>query len=740
LSAASGTALQLDRLHAVAVRLKAAAEAVNHRRALVLAGSRRWCGEAAGAVIEASGSASTLWISDNAPAGVVCWPAAQAHGVLGREFAAVIFDAWAGFDPDAFGAVTGTLRGGGLLLLLTPRFAAWSGYADPENARIATAPYGAADVGGRFLRRLVRVLSGDEDLVLLEEGAPLVDFPQPPTIARTAPASEDPECRTGDQQRAVEAIVKLASGHSHRRRHIVLTSDRGRGKSAALGIAAARLLRRGFDHIIVTGPSLDAVAPVFEQAHRLLPDAHASRAAIHLGQRYMEFASPDALAFAARRAGLLLVDEAATIPAPLLERLLNHYSRIAFATTVHGYEGTGRGFALRFYKVLDRHSRGWKAVHLETPVRWARHDPVERLVFRALLLDAGAGPPEAMVPCDPDVLAVERLDRDRLVEDEPLLAELFGLLVLAHYRTRPHDLRQLLDGPNLSVYVLRVRGHVAATALVAAEGGLDEEQARAICEGRRRPHGHLLPEALAAHAGVEQAPGLRSARIMRIAVHPVLQSRGLGTRLIDGVVEQARADGFDYVGSSFGATDRLLRFWGGSGFLPVRVGVKRGARSGAHSVIMLRGLSEAGLRVCSDARRGFLDLLPHQLSDPLRDVEPGLAARLMLCPGSTAPWVSSQQDLSALQAFACARRDYESCMAALWRIACAALSDPRARLRLDDCQRDALVVKVLQRRSWRTCAEVLRVTGRAAVIECMRGAARSLLDSGDAPADQRGPR
>ncbi|HIP81622.1 MAG TPA: DUF1726 domain-containing protein, partial [Leucothrix mucor] len=39
----------------------------------------------------------------------------EAHRFLGQEFDAVIIDLHEGFDANAFGAITGTIRGGGYL-------------------------------------------------------------------------------------------------------------------------------------------------------------------------------------------------------------------------------------------------------------------------------------------------------------------------------------------------------------------------------------------------------------------------------------------------------------------------------------------------------------------------------------------------------------------------------------------------------------------------------------------------
>lgn len=733
--------LSFNEITAVTVELAASAQACNHRWTLVLAGAEPWCRQAAAAALAGVSFTHVLWISEHAPEGANAVKGAQTGSVLGREFDAVVFDAYSGFDVDAFGAVAGTVRGGGLLLLLTPPLDEWPEFPDPVHRRIAVAPFKAADVTGRFLQRLVRVMRTAASVQVIEQGRE-AEYLVPDAGSHKQDRSgdapqfvqEEPGCRTADQRAAVEAIIRVATGH--RRRPVVLTSDRGRGKSASLGIAAAHLLRQGVRRIVVTAPRLDAVAPVFEHAQRMLPGASSARGVLHLGEACLEFAPPDELVLAPRHADLMLVDEAAAIPAPLLERLLRHYARIAFATTVHGYEGTGRGFAVRFNKVLDRRTPGWKALRLETPIRWAPGDPLERFVFRALLLDATPALDEVIAGARVDECSIERLDRDCLVDDEALLTELFGLLVLAHYRTTPGDLRNLLDGTNLSVYAVRYAGHVVATALVAEEGGFDAQTATEIYAGRRRPRGHLIPQSLATHAGVEQAARLKCARVMRIAVHPAVQGRGFGTGLLHVILEQARAAGFDYVGASFGATVALLRFWERSGFLPARVGLTREASSGTHSAIVLHPLTPAGKEVAAVARERLLAHLPYLLAEPLRDLDPHLVAALLRRSGARAPALDGQ-DWRDVVAFAFALRRYETSLAPVWKLVSGALADPCSAKLLSEVEREILIAKVLQKRSWAEVAAGLEFTGRAAATDALRRALRPLvMHYGDALARQ----
>jgi tRNA(Met) cytidine acetyltransferase len=707
--------------------LQAQACAARQRRVLVLAGEAGWCREMARRAVAVLGLSRISWVSSASvlsgemPGGEIL-EAGAAKRLLGQERDLLVFDAHAGFDPDVFGATTGAVCGGGLLILLCPRLVAWARFADPAAERIAVFPFGYADVGSRFLRRLVRIVTTGDGVAIVEQGELL---PSLETEAKSIAVAEcvDEVFRTTDQQAAVVAIEQVLRGR--RRRPLVLVSDRGRGKTAALGIAAAQLLTMAQRplRIVVTAPRLAAVAPLFAQARRLLPAADAREGHLRLGASSLEFIAPDVLCLSTSPADLVLVDEAAAIPASLLRTLLNRYARLVFASTEHGYEGTGRGFAVRFRQVLDAHTPGWTALRLTQPIRWAKHDPLERLVFRMLLLDAAPAADAAVRDVGVAETEIARLDRGLLADDEPTLGQLFGLLVTAHYRTTPNDLRNLLDGPGLQVYIMRYREQIVATALVAAEGGFDATLAEAIYSGRRRPRGHLLPQSLVTHVGLQDAASLRCARIMRIAVHPALQRRGLGSALLHHLRDEAQRQGFQLLGASFGATPGLLHFWRRAGLRPARVGFRRGQASGEHSVMVLAPIDAAGEMVCRAAYTRLAADLPHWLSDPLRELDSAVVVALLA--GDIAP-VVNEADRRVLGDFAAGYRGFEDTLGPLWRLAVSALLGPLAGLPAQE--RDVLVARVLQKREWAQVSILCGLTGRAAIIDCLRRAVGRLLD------------
>jgi tRNA(Met) cytidine acetyltransferase len=706
--------------------LRTQASVSNHRLALVLAGSRHWTLSATSAAISSQPAGQIVWLTEQKLPGR-CLSISQGHKLLGSELNTLVYDAQDGFDPDSFGAALGALRGGGLLLLLIPDPESWAGLPDPQAARVTVYPFAAAQVTGRFLGRIARSLHRSQGILTLSESAPHAQALIPPTLS-TLLSIEKPsgDCRTPDQARAVAAII--ATAHGRARRPLVLSSDRGRGKSSALGIAVARLLAKGRRAVLVTAPRRSAVDPIFQQASRLLPQAEVHANRIRHLDALVEFLPPDRLCRSRPNSDLLLVDEAAGIPAPLLERLLSEHSRVVFATTVHGYEGTGRGFEIRFRRILDRLTPLWRELRMETPVRWAPGDPLERFAAEALLLSAAPAPESQVADARPETCRSQLLDRDALAKDETTLSQLFGLLVLAHYQTRPMDLRHLLDGPNVRVYGLFHEGQIAATALVAVEGGFGPDLAREIFAGRRRPRGHLLPQTLSAHAGIQEAAALRYTRVVRIAVHPAVQGRGLGRLLLEGIVDDARGQGLDLAGSSFGATVDLLDFWEHCGFSPVHLGTSRNSASGANAAVVLQPLSPAGESLQKLASKRLAKRLPSLLAEPLRDLEPEIAACL-LRNAPQSDWSPAPGERQEVAAFAFGQRTYEAVLPLLADLVRARIGQTLRAGQLDDSERSLLICKLLQHRGWTDTARLLGLTGRAQILTLLRAALGKLIAS-----------
>ena len=686
---------------------------MNYRQPIVLSGSNSWGIATAIELLTRLKAKTALWVGkdqgfkDSSIQGVKVVQAKQAVKLIGSEFELLIFDAWSGLHVDALAAVAGTLKGGGILLLLTPDLDEWHNFSDPDYSRLLPYPTKAEQVKGRFIKRFCRCIVDCSDIVVVKEEEALPNL-----------ELQVNKCKitgTIEQQQAVAAVVKVVTGQ--RRRPVVLLADRGRGKSYALGAAACEVLEQfPNSKIMLTAPSKLSAAEVLQ----------------HSG--VIKYLSPDELLQTLPDLSLLLIDEAAAIPLPQLEKLLRHYPRIAFATTVHGYEGTGQGFLLKFKKILDRATRGWKQINLQKPIRWDSDDPLEKFIFDSLLLRADIDKENIVVPPVLNegyiaaAVSVEAVARDQLLEDEQLLEELFGVLLQSHYRTTPFDLRNLLDGPNIIIYKLTIDGKIAGAVLAAKEGGLNKEIAKDVEQGKRRPRGHLIPELLTIHLGLTGIMQYRCLRILRVAVHPQLQRRGLGGLLVKYVVIDAEHREYDYIGSSFSANPELLEFWHRAGFKPVRCSIKRSAASASHSVVELLAISQSGEEICRAAQGRFKQLFPLVLGDQLSDLDPELTLSI-LTTINIAESSSGKIDGTMLQKFANGDLDYEAVMPELMQFTMQALTAEQYNSLLSKAGKKLLLTKVIQHHSWQKCVSALQLNGKADLMKKLREQVKQVIST-----------
>ncbi|SDW00182.1 tRNA(Met) cytidine acetyltransferase TmcA [Marinobacter mobilis] len=633
------------------------------RRMVLVEGERAQCLAWLRPVLAALSGGVRLWIGqhqDPVAADLVAVSASKARQWLGRDTDVLVWDGWSGNPPDSLAAFGGTLNAGGLWFWLMPPLAQWPAFADPDYGRtgLADAPEHA------FARRLATLIARDADVIRVNADTdPSYSLPElTPRIPPFSPAA------TAEQQQLVEAIVR--TGQGRRRRPLVVTADRGRGKSAALGMAAVQLLQAGRSQVVVTAPSPDAVATLFHHARAAAgEDALAATGSNELVLREggtLRFWALDELLQQRPSAELVLVDEAAAIPASQLREVLLGWPRCVFASTVHGYEGAGRGFAIRFRAELQQHTPQWQAISLSAPIRWGPGDPLERLTAELFLLNASASAGAAT-----GELTLEPW-RPASASDSELKAA-FGLLIDAHYRTTPGDLRQWLDDPAAVSWRVVCNGELVAVLWATVEGGLPIDLAQAVAAGQRRLRGHLLPQSLANHSGFAEAACLRLLRVVRVAVRDDCRRRGLGQKLVAAAGDHARAAGLDAIGTSYGASEELLAFWQNCHLPLVRLGLQREASSGEYTVQRLLGLSAAGVDLQWRIGRRFSEHWPvlvpavwPQLAPPLV-----LAVMAQLTPGPDL----SEQDRIELFAFAEGCRGFELTLPVLRRFsACAGVA------------------------------------------------------------------
>ena len=535
---------ELTALHTLTAQMKR--EGI--RRLLVLSGEERWCFDHALKLRDAL-PGDWLWISPQPDAENHCSPSAL-QTLLGREFRHAVFDARHGFDAAAFAALSGTLKAGSWLVLLLPVWDEWENQPDADSLRWSDCPDPIATP--HFVQHFKRVLTANNDAILWRQNQPfsLAHF-TPRTDWHPATGAPQPE-----QQQLLQQLLTMPPGVA------AVTAARGRGKSALAG----QLISRIAGSAIVTAPAKAATDVLAQFA----------------GEKF-RFIAPDALLASDEQADWLVVDEAAAIPAPLLYQLVSRFPRTLLTTTVQGYEGTGRGFLLKFCARFPHLHR----FELQQPIRWAQGCPLEKMVSEALVFDD-----ENFTHTPQGNIVISAFEQTLWRSEPETPLKVYQLLSGAHYRTSPLDLRRMMDAPGQHFLQAAGENEIAGALWLVDEGGLSQELSQAVWAGFRRPRGNLVAQSLAAHGSNPLAATLRGRRVSRIAVHPARQREGTGRQLIAGALQYTHD--LDYLSVSFGYTEELWRFWQRCGFVLVRMGNHREASSGCYTAMALLPMSDAG--------------------------------------------------------------------------------------------------------------------------------------------------
>ncbi|MDG6274582.1 GNAT family N-acetyltransferase [Glaesserella parasuis] len=488
------------------------------------------------------------------PDSPISLPFSNAKTLLGQEFPYAVYDMRASsgvcLNLDALAIVAGTIQEGGTLYLVCPEWDNLEQQVDFDALRWNAQQPIATPNFFRYFKTLVNeILPPFTGEVPCEAGG------------------RGEIVFTQDQQNIFDNLP-LDPADIH-----LILAPRGHGKSTLSGKLAEKL-------------SQQYAVSITARSHSALPNFWKG-----IESDKVKFFAPDRLIQMIEQKNIspnqwLFVDEAASLPLPMLQQFCAYFDKVVLTTTTQNYEGTGRGFCLKFLPTLSRSTKQWT---LSQPLRWGENDPLEAFVNQLLLLEY------QIPPSPPFSKGGSYLDK---------LINFYHLLAQAHYKTTPTDLRRLFDAPDQRYFYLEEQEKLIAGCWAVNEGGLDEELTQAIWRGERRPQGSLVAQYLCFQGNLPDACRLKSVRISRIAVQPEYQKQGYGKRLVSQIISQMPPL-VDFVSVSFGLTPELLYFWQSCGFNLVQITPTPEASSGYHSAMMIYPLSEQGKIFAQQAQQQF---------------------------------------------------------------------------------------------------------------------------------------
>jgi len=390
-------------------------------------------------------------------------------------------------------------------------------------------------------------------------------------------------CRTLDQAKAVLKFVETISEKTLRST-VTITAARGRGKSAALGLSLASAVAFGYSNMFVTSPSPENLHTLFEFVFKGFDALEFQE---HLDYELVQSTNPEFNKAVVRvnifrdhrqtiqyihpsdshklgQAELVVIDEAAAIPLPLVKDLMGPYL-VFLSSTVNGYEGTGRSLSLKLIQQLREQSttlgsankgsssaslgRSLQEITLNESIRYAPGDEVERWLNHLLCLDAtvvqrltsGCPLPEN---CD-----LYYVNRDTLFSyhkaSEVFLQRLMALYVASHYKNTPNDLQLLSDAPAHHIFCLlgpvdpaqNTLPEVYCVLQVCLEGDISKSSIMNSLSRGKRASGDLIPWTVSQQFNDHDFAGLSGGRIVRIATHPDFQGMGYGKRAMNLLIQ-----------------------------------------------------------------------------------------------------------------------------------------------------------------------------------------------------------
>ncbi|MEP4101471.1 GNAT family N-acetyltransferase [Paraglaciecola sp.] len=678
-----------------------------HRQLLVISGNRDWVSKNLSPIFQLANE-ETLWVG-SPQLNIKDINIKDYRSRLGQEHNYLILDCFEGFRANAAMALSGTIKAGGLMIILCPDFEEWKTFADPENINRISYGLKQITVENLFYDYLSSAFLNDPSVAILTEEL----FHSPICISKDE--------HIINQLLEQESVVQLICKHAHGRanRPLLLTADRGRGKSSALGLAAAKLMQKAPITIWVSAPLIGNTEQIFKHAKKSLPrNIEHNKSSIKLNTSTLIFKPVDQLLLADELPNVIFVDEAAAIPIHILTKLLKKFPRLIFSSTSHGYEGSGRGFEIKFTQQLKKLKPNYKRVHLRQPIRWYNEDALESFWFNTMFYDYKA---KTHKPNDNKDFYFRKLSKSELLKNNETLEQIFQLLLNAHYQTSPDDLQRLLDSPDQTCFVLMTADNIIGVVQVIEEGGENLAPIKnEIASGNRRVKGHLVSQQLTAQYNTPELSTIKQWRISRIAIDTKYQRRGLGQALLTYLEQYAVKRDIGFLSAAFGANSEIINFWNKAHFDFVHLGQKPEMSSGEYNCICMKTLKSLSTNLTPKLTLEFSDELRFNLNKTLKSLPTDIALALIL----SLPTKKQTYNEGKLDQFLTGNRQLSTCLRDVYLTVSSNLHYESI---IGTTEALFLTAMIFQSKTYEQLADEFNLTGKKQIELMLRQSIKKLL-------------
>ncbi|KAJ8023746.1 RNA cytidine acetyltransferase [Holothuria leucospilota] len=544
----------------------------------------------------------------------------ETHKILGNTYGMCVLQDFESITPNLLARTVETVEGGGaVVILLRSMDSLRQLYTMTMDVHARYRTEAHQDVVGRFNERFILSLAScpvcmvvDDELNILPLSSHILNIEAVPkrtqedaltpneqelkelkeSLQDTQPVGALINCsKTLDQAKALLKFVDAIS-EKKLRSTVCMTAARGRGKSAALGLAMATAVAFGYSNIFVTAPSPENLRTLFEfvfkgfdaldyQEHMdydlvqsTNPEFNKAVVRVNIYREHrqtIQYIHPgDSQKLS--QAELVVIDEAAAIPLPLVKNLLGPYL-VFMSSTINGYEGTGRSLSLKLiYQLRQQNAtfgtgsksdskmaasggsktegntvtgRTLHEVSLNESIRYSMGDHVEKWLNELLCLDVMSVPRISSGCPVPESCDLYYVNRDTLFSyhkaSEIFLQRLMSIYVSAHYKNTPNDLQLLSDAPAHHIFCLLGPVNPAQNSLpeilcvvqICFEGEISKQTIINSLSRGQRASGDMIPWTVSQQFQDNDFPRLSGARVIRIATHPDYQGMGYGSRSLE---------------------------------------------------------------------------------------------------------------------------------------------------------------------------------------------------------------